>query len=126
MPLSVAADATLPRSARVLLVANDSRSLQSYAARLEEAGIRTSTARTGFEAIVKACWHLPDVILMQDGLAAGEGVDGSVAAQMIRVCPATSHIAVVDGDSVDRLHCAGMSAHEFPLIAQIARELSGR
>jgi hypothetical protein len=45
---------------------------------------------------------------------------------MIRVCPSTSHIPIVDGNSVDHLQLAGKPAHEFPVIAEIARELSAR
>lgn len=123
-PAAVEAAMTHAPVLRVLLVAGNPEVLESCAKRLDEAGIRTATARTGFEAIVKACWHLPDVILMQDGIAAGEGVDGSVAAQMIRVCPATAHIPVVTSDSIDRLQAAAEASRDFALLAQVARELS--
>lgn len=112
------------RVRRVLLVARDPQVLESCAKRLEHAGIRTATAHTGFEAIVKACWHVPDVILMQDGINAWEGVDGSVAAQMIRVCPATAHIPIVNSDSIDGLQSASEPSRHFALLAQVARELS--
>lgn len=109
---------------RVLLVARDLQVLESCARRLEHAGIRAATAHTGFEAIVKACWHMPDVILMQDGIGAWEGVDGSVAAQMIRVCPATAHIPIVNPDSIDRFEPASEPSRHYALLAQVARELS--
>ncbi|HSL22974.1 MAG TPA: hypothetical protein VK886_15690 [Vicinamibacterales bacterium] len=121
-----ALDAAPARAVKVLLVADDPAVLDTCAQRLEAAGIRTATARTGFEAIVKACWHVPDAIIMQDGLLAGEGVDGSVAAQMIRVCPPTAHIPVVDAQSVDALQASGPASREFALLAQVARELSAR
>lgn len=110
--------------ARVLLVASDPHRLDMCARTLEAAGIRTTTARTGFEAIVKACWHLPEIIVMQDRLSNTEGVDGDVAAQMIRVCPATAHIPVVDAESIDRLQTLAQPTPEFVLLVKVARELS--
>lgn len=83
------------RTRLVLLVGDDDAALRLCAERLQGASLRVATARTGFEAIVKACWHLPDLIAMQDGLEATEGVNGTVAAQLIRICPITSHIPVV-------------------------------
>jgi CheY-like chemotaxis protein len=124
---TTAASAALSRRPCVLLVAEDVQVLRSCAAKLEEGGIAAATARTGFEAIVKACWHLPDVVIMQDGLIADQGVDGSVAAQMIRVCPATAHIPIVDAQSIDGLQASEISTPEFtPLLTQVARELSVR
>ncbi len=110
--------------ARVLLVSSDPVRLAACARQLEDAGIRTATARTGFEAIVKACWHLPEIIVMQETLMAEEGVDGTVAAQMIRVCPATAHIPIVDAGSVDHLQALDEPTPEFRLLAKVARELS--
>lgn len=121
---TAAADAALPRRTCVLLVAGDAQVLSSCAARLEDAGIDAATARTGFEAIVKACWHVPDLVIMQDGLSAGEGVDGGVAAQMLHVCPVTSHIPIVNADTIDRLQASEASSREAALLAQVARELS--
>jgi response regulator RpfG family c-di-GMP phosphodiesterase len=59
---------------------------------LEMRGFRVSVARTGFEAIVKACCHLPNFILMDESLG-----DDDVAETMtlLATCPATSHIPVV-------------------------------
>lgn len=122
--LCTAADAALPRPRRVLLVANDGEALLRCAAQLEEAGLTVATARTGFEAIVKACWHLPDVIIMRQDLPSEPGVDGGVAAQLIRFCPATAHIPVVDPETIDRLQAGDLSTREFALLAHVARELS--
>lgn len=119
------AEATLPRARRVLLVASDGDALSRCTRALEQSGIVVATARTGFEAIVKACWHLPDVVIMPEELPDGMGVDGGVAAQMIRICPATAHIPVVDHQTVDRLQ-VDLTAREFSLLADIARELSTR
>lgn len=110
--------------ARVLLVASDPRRLDACARTLEAAGIPTTTARTGFEAIVKACWHLPEVIVMQERLMADEGVDGTVAAQMIRVCPATAHIPIVDAASLESLQNCGILSRESLLLADVARQLA--
>jgi CheY-like chemotaxis protein len=85
------------RAPMVLLVGDEEPAVAACAERLQSASIRVTTARTGFEAIVKACWHMPDVIAMQDGLSAAEGVDGLTAAQMLRTCPATAHIPIVAG-----------------------------
>jgi CheY-like chemotaxis protein len=78
----------------VLLVGDDESALSACAERLESVSIQVATARTGFEAIVKACWHVPDAIAIQDGLSAPEGVDGSVAAQLLQICPVTAHIPI--------------------------------
>jgi CheY-like chemotaxis protein len=111
--------------ARVLLVASDAKRLDACARTLEAAGIPTTTARTGFEAIVKACWHLPEVIVMQERLMmADEGVDGTVAAQMIRVCPATAHIPIVDAASLESLQSCGILSRESLLLADVARQLA--
>ena len=40
---------------------------------LREAGFRVSLARTGFEAIVKACCHVPDWILIDASLTGHRG-----------------------------------------------------
>jgi CheY-like chemotaxis protein len=110
----------------VLLVAGDAQVLSACAAKLEDAGIGAATARTGFEAIVKACWHVPDMVIMQDGLSAGEGVDGGAAAQMLRLCPVTSHIPIVNADTIDRVQACDTPSREAALLAQVARELSAR
>ena len=110
--------------ARVLLVASDPHRLDACARTLQAAGIPTATARTGFEAIVKACWHLPEVIVMQERLMADEGVDGTVAAQMIRVCPATAHIPIVDAASLESLQNCGIVSRESLLLADVARQLA--
>ena len=54
----------------VLIGAADEMSRRLREALLRMAGCRVSLARTGFEAIVKASCHVPDVILL-DALARG-------------------------------------------------------
>ena len=58
---------------------------------LETRGFRVSVARTGFEAIVKACCNLPDFILMDESL--GED-DVAETMTLLATCPATSHIPI--------------------------------
>jgi CheY-like chemotaxis protein len=61
-------------------------------------------ASTGFEAVVKASYHLPDAVVIGDWL---EGLDGSEAARLIAMCPATAQIPVItrpdDGTLLERL-----------------------
>ena len=59
---------------------------------LRSAGFRVSVARTGFEAIVKASCHLPDVILLDDSLGDLQAAD---TGELLTGCPVTSHIPVV-------------------------------
>jgi CheY-like chemotaxis protein len=59
---------------------------------LRAAGLRVSVARTGFEAIVKASCHLPDLILLDDSLNDIEPPD---TARLLHLCPVTAHIPIV-------------------------------
>jgi CheY-like chemotaxis protein len=61
-------------------------------AQLRSAGLRVSVARTGFEAIVKASCHTPDVILVDDSLT---GIDTAETIRMLNTCPTTAHIPIV-------------------------------
>jgi PleD family two-component response regulator len=79
----------------VLLVANSAAELEACAFILNQSGVRVTTARTGFEALVKATCYVPELIVIQEGLVANEGVDGTVAQQLLRICPATAHIPVI-------------------------------
>jgi len=116
------------RPVSVLIVGSDPGVLDACVRRLESAGIRAASAQTGFEAIVKACWHLPDVIVMQRGLMSRDpdtGLDGSVAAQLIRVCPATAHIPILDASAAEWLASRGIASRDIALLAGVAQELSG-
>jgi CheY-like chemotaxis protein len=59
---------------------------------LRAAGFRVSVARTGFEAIVKASCHVPDLILLDGSLGDGEA---SETGRLLTTCPVTAHIPVV-------------------------------
>jgi len=59
---------------------------------LEKLGYRVASARTSFEAIVKASCHIPDVIVIGASLG-----DNGVAetTELLSTCPATAHIPIV-------------------------------
>jgi CheY-like chemotaxis protein len=76
----------------VLLADPDAGSRSRRAGELQERGVRVAVARTPFEAIVKASYHLPDLILV-DSLLDTDGADATI--QLLSTCPATAHIPVV-------------------------------
>jgi len=59
---------------------------------LARAGFRVSVARTGFETIVKASCHMPDLIVLDASLGREEIAE---TMQLLLTCPLTSHIPVV-------------------------------
>jgi CheY-like chemotaxis protein len=76
----------------VLIADADARSRDRRAQQLELRGFRVSVARTAFEAIVKACCHLPDLILVDGSL----GADGAEeTTELLSTCPVTAHIPIV-------------------------------
>lgn len=79
-------------AAHVLIADGDPESRDARETQLRAAGLRVSVARTGFEAIVKASCHVPDLILLDDTLTDIEAAD---TARLLRTCPVTAHIAVV-------------------------------
>jgi DNA-binding response OmpR family regulator len=86
---------TLPgRTAQVHVLIGDADDVSRCVreSQLRSAGCRVSLARTGFEAIVKASCHLPDVILLDDSLG---DIDAAETSRLIATCPVTSHIPVV-------------------------------
>jgi hypothetical protein len=64
-------------------------------AALAGAGYRTVEARTGFEALVKACWHEPALIVIGLPLALAGGVGGCDTVQLLSGCPATTAMRVL-------------------------------
>lgn len=76
----------------ILMADGDAVSRDVREVQLRTAGFRVSIARTGFEAIVKACCYTPDVILLDDSLA---GIDVSETIRMLTTCPTTAHIPIV-------------------------------
>ena len=59
---------------------------------LEGRGFRVAVARTGFEAIVKASCHVPEVILIDESLGAA---DAQETTNLLSSCPATAHIPIL-------------------------------
>ena len=76
----------------VLVADGNADSAERRESQLRAAGFRVSVARTGFEAIVKASCHLPDLILIDDSIS---GIEAADTGRMITTCPATAHIPIV-------------------------------
>lgn len=85
-----------PRSAaparHVLIADSDGDSRAVREAELRDAGFDVLVARTGFEAIVKASCHVPDVILLDAALG---DLDAGETTRMLTTCPVTAHIPVI-------------------------------
>lgn len=81
-----------PSAPLVLMADGDAVSRDVREAQLRTAGLRVAVARTGFEAIVKATYHTPDLILLSNSLT---GIDAAETLRMLAVCPTTAHIPVV-------------------------------
>jgi CheY-like chemotaxis protein len=80
----------LPRGAHtphVLVAEADPASRQEREQQLLAAGARVVTARTGFEAIVKASCQMPDLIVLGESL--GE-VEVAETARLLTSCPVTA------------------------------------
>ena len=71
----------------VLLVDADATSCCERQRHLRAAGVRVLTARTGFEAIVKASCHMPDLIVLDESLG---GVEVAETARLLTICPLTA------------------------------------
>jgi CheY-like chemotaxis protein len=96
-----AADHLETRTAGHVLVADgEATSREPLVSELRSAGFRVSIARTGFEAIVKASCHLPDLILLDEHLP---DMGASDTGRLITTCPVTSHIPIVRVRSGRRL-----------------------
>lgn len=76
----------------VLIADGDAASRAARESQLRAAGLRVSVARTGFEAIVKASCHVPDLILLADSLS---DIEVSETARLLQACPVTAPIPIV-------------------------------
>jgi CheY-like chemotaxis protein len=74
-----------------VLVADAGQTRSVRAQQLLAAGHRVSVARTAFEALVKATFHLPDMILIDPKLPDIEVME---TIGFLNTCPATAHIPV--------------------------------
>jgi CheY-like chemotaxis protein len=76
----------------VLVADADPMSRQHREQHLRGAGARVLTARTGFEAIVKASCQMPDLIVLDESL--GE-VEVAETARLLTICPVTAQTPVL-------------------------------
>jgi len=76
----------------VLVAACDDSVRSERERQLLSLGLRVRLARTGFEAIVKACCHLPRLILLDASLGSDQVEETS---RMLSTCPSTAHIPIV-------------------------------
>jgi CheY-like chemotaxis protein len=76
----------------VLVAACDEGVRDARERQLLSLGLRVRLARTGFEAIVKACCHLPRMILLDPSLGSDEVEETS---RLLSTCPSTAHIPIV-------------------------------
>ena len=89
----IRSDANDPEpTCHVLVAGGDAGSLERRESQLRAAGYRVSLARTGFEAIVKASCHLPDLILIDDSIT---DIEAGETGRLITTCPVTAHIPIV-------------------------------
>jgi DNA-binding response OmpR family regulator len=76
----------------VLVADADPTSRQEREQHLRTAGARVLTARTGFEAIVKASCQLPDLIVLDESLG---DVEVAETARLLTICPVTAQTPVL-------------------------------
>lgn len=76
----------------VLIADGNAETRDRRQSQLRDAGFRVSVARTGFEAIVKASCHVPDLILIDESLA---DIEAAETGRLITTCPVTAHIPVI-------------------------------
>ena len=76
----------------VLVADADESSRHEREQHLRAAGARVLTARTGFEAIVKASCQLPDLIVLDESLG---DVEVAETARLLTICPITAQTPVL-------------------------------
>lgn len=77
---------------QVLVADANQVSRQEREQQLTVAGARVLTARTGFEAIVKASCHMPDLIVLDASLG---DVEVAETARLLTICPVTAQTPVL-------------------------------
>jgi CheY-like chemotaxis protein len=83
---------THPIDPHVLVAACDEAVREARERQLTASGLRVRLARTGFEAIVKASFYLPSLILLDPSLGSEEVEETS---RLLSTCPSTAHIPIV-------------------------------
>jgi CheY-like chemotaxis protein len=76
----------------VLVADADPTSRQEREQHLRSAGVRVVSARTGFEAIVKASCQMPDLIVLDESLGENEVAE---TARLLTICPVTAQTPVI-------------------------------
>jgi CheY-like chemotaxis protein len=76
----------------VLVADADHESRLEREQQLRSAGARVLTARTGFEAIVKASCQMPDLIVLDASLGESEVAE---TARLLTICPVTAQTPVL-------------------------------
>ena len=76
----------------VLVADADASSRHEREQHLRAAGARVLTARTGFEAIVKASCQLPDLIVLDESLG---DIEVAETARLLTICPVTAQTPVL-------------------------------
>lgn len=76
----------------VLIADSNASSRSRRRTQLTGCGYYVSVARTGFETIVKACCHMPDLVVLDESLGDTEVEE---TARLLATCPVTAHIPVV-------------------------------
>jgi CheY-like chemotaxis protein len=76
----------------VLIADANATSRQEREQHLRMAGVRVLTARTGFEAIVKASCQMPDLIVLDQSLG---DVEVAETARLLTTCPITAKTPVL-------------------------------
>ena len=83
---------TLSHDPHVLVAACDAGVREARERQLTASGLRVRLARTGFEAIVKASYYLPSLILLDASLGSEEVEETN---RLLATCPSTAHIPIV-------------------------------
>ena len=88
----VTAHAPTEMQRHILIADPNEQSRDRRRSKLRESGYDVTVARTGFEAIVKASCHVPDLVLLDGALG---DIEVSETARLLATCPVTAHIPVV-------------------------------
>ena len=76
----------------VLVADADPTSRQEREQHLLAAGARVISARTGFEAIVKASCQMPDLIVLDESLG---DIEVAETARLLTICPVTAQTPIL-------------------------------
>ena len=76
----------------ILVADPNERTRDRRGSELRGSGYHVTLARTAFEAIVKACCHLPDLVVIDASLGDTEVKE---TTRLLATCPVTAHTPVV-------------------------------